>query len=147
MHNPNSINKTQPDEELKTLWQNNAWSPGLGLAGRVLGKIQMLQRRAARLRLVASSIGLALASITTLLAARLAWSDIVSSGAASFAGLIVSDFNAIATQWQNFGYSILEVLPVGSLLLLLIGLLVVVILAKITVSAARRFFHHFSFLS
>lgn len=90
--------------------------PDPALLGKIIGCIQKERIASARRRIfifAASAICSLIAFIPALWMVR---AGLAESGFAYFFSLLFSDFEIVAAYWQNFTLSLLETLPVMSLL-------------------------------
>ena len=93
------------------------------LLAKVMAEINRQQKRAICWRLVMSIMALSVSSGLMCLAIFWFREQARVSAFWQFTKLIFSDFRSVAQYWQNFTVSILEALPIESLLILLLATL------------------------
>jgi hypothetical protein len=100
--------------------------PGLPseLFGRIIARLRKEERLLSiKRKIVLYSLTTGGSMLILMLVFRAFQSDLISSGFLQFFSLLFSDFSFVAVSWQNFSLSLLEALPVMSLLLLLAAFL------------------------
>jgi len=113
-----------------------------GLYERVISRIRMEQRLLSlKRRLVIFSAILLGSTISFYFAFESAKSTILDSGFAEFASLIFTDAAGLANYWQNFVSTLLEALPVMSIVACLVTILVFLESLKLFVRDAKIFFN------
>ncbi len=98
--------------------------PADDLLTRVLARLDMeIKLRAVRRRLAV--FGLAFfAALVVLVPAMLSLADnLNSSGFIQYSSLLFYDWQSVLSMWQSFGYSLLESLPIFSLVIVLAAIL------------------------
>ena len=106
-------------ENFKLPKQFIAYKPPEGLYEKVILRLKKEQRLFAIKRLAVfglTTIGSAIAFIPAFLAVQ---TNFAESGFMQFFSLLFSDFEIVIIYWQNFTFSLLEALPVMSLIALL----------------------------
>jgi hypothetical protein len=119
--------------------------PPAGLTEKVLSAIGRRERRVLGMKIAASacvfgvSVGVAIAGYVNLVAA------LSRSGFFAIAGLMFSDFGAMAANFPDFALSIMETFPIFTMALLLCGVLFAVwsmaaLIDEASLFRAGRFF-------
>lgn len=98
-------------------------NPPAGLLAKVMERIKLEQEKRIRRRLWLFSASSALSLIALVLTFQMAKAEFSESGFLNFFSLLFSDFGVIISYWRNFLASLLESLPVISLMLFLGSLL------------------------
>ncbi len=99
--------------------------PPEGLFEQVMNHIQK-EQGLLRLKRQAAIFALSTtcSAIAFIPAWRIVWAGFAESGFIQFFSLLFSDFEIVVTYWQNFALSLLETLPVMSLIILFVIILV-----------------------
>jgi len=101
----------------------SAPEPPVGLTERILRRIGRRERRIVGMKIAASacafgvSVGIAVAGYINLV------SSLTHSGFFAISSLMLSDFSAMAANFPDFAFSIMETFPVFTVALLLSGVL------------------------
>lgn len=101
---------------------NCSVNPHKGLLKRVLQCINKKQRLFIIRRVIAFSLALVISLLAFFPAFRMLSQNIFDSGFIYFASLIFSDFSIVIIHWKIFTLTLLETLPIISLILFLIVL-------------------------
>ncbi len=113
----------------------------VGLLGIVLARIQREQARLARLRVTFYSFGtilsLSAGSLVTVSLAR----SLRASGFYDYASLALSGDSTFLTYWRELGLSLLESVPLVTVLTLLFVLLILVWTSANTLTNVRKIAH------
>jgi len=96
--------------------------PPAGLAGVILNRIEREKSRVGRAELFMSRLGLTGSLFVLLYTSWVFGQAIIDSEFWRIASLVSSDLGAVAGNWQEFGYSLLETLPVSGLVAILLPL-------------------------
>jgi hypothetical protein len=99
--------------------------PPLGLYTRVLARLALARRTAARLHALLLGVVALLSCIALVPAVTYAAREFYASGFYDYASLLISDRSFVFSSWQEFSFSLLESLP--SIALLLLGTIAVVL--------------------
>jgi len=111
-----------------------------GLFDRVMTRIYKEQRLLSlKRRLVIFAVVLMSSLVGFGFALQAAKTAILESGFAEFASLIFTDATALTNYWQNFGLTLLEALPVMSIVACLVAILVFLEALKFFVRDAKTF--------
>lgn len=99
--------------------------PPDGLFNKVIDRIQKERRfLIIKWQLFIFSIGAICSAIAFIPAFQMVKTGFTESGFIQFFSLLFSDFKIVVAYWQNFIFSLLETLPVMSLVILLVVVLV-----------------------
>jgi len=93
--------------------------PPAGLLTRIIRVIKKRERRSLRLRVIFLSVLLLASAASFLPSFQMVKSGLTESGFLKFFSLIFSDASIVMAHWKNFILSLLETLPVASLILFL----------------------------
>ncbi|MDD5146604.1 MAG: hypothetical protein PHN39_02590 [Candidatus Pacebacteria bacterium] len=90
-----------------------------GLFGKIMSRIQQEKRyRRLRRRIIIFSFGLIASAGAIIPVFKMAQAGFAESGFWQFFSLLFSDFEVVTAYWQSFALSLLETLPVMSLIML-----------------------------
>lgn len=90
--------------------------PPEGLLNKIMARIKEEKRVIAKRKYIFFSAA-AIASFGTFISfVNFFWQEFIRSGVFQFFAFIFSDFNAILTNWQDFGLALLESFPTVSLI-------------------------------
>ncbi|MCX6785999.1 MAG: hypothetical protein NTZ18_04075 [Candidatus Komeilibacteria bacterium] len=102
----------------------NSAEPPSGLLEKILARLAKERQLSLRKRLVVFSAFTALSAVAIFLSIKTAQTRAGESGFWQFFSLLFSDFATIKIYWQNFALSLLETLPVTSLIMVLAAILI-----------------------
>jgi len=91
-------------------------SPSATLADRVLFAIERKKRFYAFVKLAIYSVVSVASSVGLAVVWRIEGSAIINSEAINLLSLLFSDFSIVASYWQDYAFSLLESLPVVSII-------------------------------
>lgn len=98
--------------------------PPDNLLEKIMARLHKEQKLSLRKRIFIFSIGTALSAMAIFLSFKTAQTKFGESGFWQFFSLVFSDFETIKIYWQNFILSLLETLPVTSLIMVLAAVLI-----------------------
>jgi len=116
--------------------------PPAQLYHTILMAIAMKRRRSARIYLATSILTGSLSVAALLPALSYLYRSIVESGLIRYLSLLVSDSDVATTYWHEFGFTIIEALPILALLGVLTAFLTLCISITTTKSHLRAAFSH-----
>ena len=112
------------------------------LSGRILARIDSLERRAVRLRLGLFSFSALSSFIAMILSLQYSWSGLAQSGFPQYLSLITSDGTIALTYWKEFALTLIESLPLQNITILLFTLFALLYSLKFAVYYLRIAFIH-----
>lgn len=118
-----------------------AYEPPKGLFEKVILRLKREQRIAAIRRLAVFGLTTISSALAFIPAFQMAKTGFAESGFGQFFSLLFSDFGIVVAFWQNFALSLLEALPVVSLLVLLGTLLIFLESLKLLVKNIKFIFN------
>ena len=97
----------------------NPLEPPAGLLDKVMSRIgEERELSILRARVVTFAIVFCFSFIALFPIVRFVWTELIDSGFTTFFSLLFSDAGLVLASWQNFSLSLLEALPVTSLIAL-----------------------------
>ncbi len=97
---------------------SQAVPPSAKLAERVILAIEEKRRFYAFVKMVVYSFVAVASSVGLVIAWRIEGASIINAKAISLLSLLFSDFGVIASYWQDYAFSLLESLPVVSIIVI-----------------------------
>lgn len=105
-----------------------------GLLDKIMLRIENEQTlRNSRRRFAGVALMLLLSAAGTVPAWQAFWSDIASSGFSQYLALLFYNLKAVAANWQDFAFSLLEILPIISAATLLAAIMATLLALKFAV--------------
>lgn len=102
------------------------------LLTQIESQITFLKQRAARIRFALFSGTTLVSLITTIVAFRYTWGSFAQSSFSAYASLLSSDSSAILLYWKEFAFSLIESLPIMSIIILLATVFTLLLSLKLT---------------
>jgi len=93
--------------------------PSNGLFDKIIARFKQERSLIIKRRLILFSVGLVSSVVAFIPAGRMVRTGLIESGFIQYFSLIFSDFGVVTTYWQNFSLTLLESIPVISLVLFL----------------------------
>jgi hypothetical protein len=117
-------------------------APPAGLFEAVMERIDW-ERKAASLQLRLTFFGVAIVTLTALLAWTFSavWKAMAGSGDAQFLALAFSDTQMVLSNWSTFAASVLESMPVGQLAAFLSVFVCFILVLHALINDARQVVH------
>ncbi len=116
----------------------DAIKPADDLLGKIMLRVRKEEKKKIMLQLIIfslSSLGSLISIIATFFLVKV---KIIESGFDQFFSLIFSDLHIVLMYWQNYAFTLLETLPINSLLLFLASLLIFVVSARIIIKDFKK---------
>lgn len=114
-------------------------NPPAGLQQKILERLRQAQKRAIFWRLIFFSSTTILSLVALVPVLQTAYARLIESGFTRFFSLLFSDFTLITSFWRSFAMSLLETLPIMSLVVILIVLAVFLESIKLLDKETKKF--------
>ncbi len=112
--------------------------PATDLLDKIILRIKREERKKIKQQLIIFSLSSMASLVGLILTFLLVRIKIIESGFNQFFSLLFSDLHIVLMYWQNYAFTLLETLPINSLLLFLGSLLILVISARIILQDLKK---------
>lgn len=106
--------------------------PEQNLFERIVSRIKLEEKFVyVKSKLIFFSCGVVASLVAFILSAISTHTEIIKSGFSNFFSLIFSDFQVVMANWQSFGISLIETLPIVNVVILLVTASIFILLLKV----------------
>jgi hypothetical protein len=110
-----------PQDYQKLFSYISTQEPSQELLGKIMSRIEGERKMVAiKRKIIVFSVGLAGSILALVPAFKMVWDGISSSGFAQFLSLLFTDSEVVMAYWQSFAMTLLESLPMFSIILFLV---------------------------